>query len=465
MHYWQLRNLNGASPSNWTEEKVSPIVSDAGSGNLWDYNYWGEHFVVVNFTTYKAIPGEVSEDVWRSCYPREDKNNDGILDEWYASPDPAYGNPVIDHYPAIEPFNTELDASIEGFVVPNRIYRGVNNSVYVLIRRKAGIGLINESFNITLLVRKYGTGTWHEISNTTLHIGGIFDGFDVKKRLVFQWKPDDAGEYELKAIITSDIEDINETNNEFAVEVEVDEAPSFVGSLRNQWRPPDVKKPRRNAISPAIAVMAAFARGSDPQRYDWFDDRSEQWVKDSLRYGAETSLRSAGEWAARTMSVVASGERPHDFAGINFIGATERFYNGANMSGYDVAWNDAYTLMALASTRTFKREIVENVTKDLISKQHEDGHWEFVGAYMEGKASDTAVAVQALCAVRPFLNRTLRDAVDESIEKGLSYLRNVQNEDGSFSRFGDDPSAIATARVLQAFIAAMTVALSMQLNI
>ena len=125
------------------------------------------------------------------------------------------------------------------------------------------------------------------------------------------------------------------------------------------------------------------------------------------------------------------------------------------MSGYDVAWNDAYTLMALASTRrTFKREIVENVTKDLVSKQNEDGHWEFVGAYMEGKASDTAVAVQALCAVRPFLNGTLRDAVDASIEKGLSYLRDVQNEDGSFSRFGDDSSAIATARVLQAFIVA-----------
>ncbi|MCD6211085.1 MAG: PQQ-binding-like beta-propeller repeat protein, partial [Methanophagales archaeon] len=457
LDYLQLRKYwNSASLRNWTENKVSPIVSDAGSGNLWDSNYWGEHFVVANFDMYLngATRTKNFSGVWRSCYPRKDNNSDGIYDKWYASPDPVYGNPVIDHYPAIEPFNTELDASIEGFVVPNRIYRGVNNSVYVLIRRKAGIGLINESkFNIMLLARK--DGTWYEISNTTLHIGGIFEGFDVSKRSVLLWKPEDAGEYEIKARITSDIEDINAPNNEFAVKVEVDDAPSFVRSLREQWRPPDVKKPRRNAISPAIAVMAAFARGSDSQRYGWFDDRSGQWVKDSLRYGAEISLRSAGEWAARTMSVVASGGRPHDFAGINFIGATERFYNGANMSGYDVAWNDAYTLMALASTRrTFKSEIVENVTRDLVSKQHEDGHWEFVGAYMEGKASDTAVAVQALCAVRPFLNGPLRDAVDASIEKGLSYLRDVQKEDGSFSRFGDDPSAIATARVLQAFIAA-----------
>ncbi|MCD6210314.1 MAG: DUF2341 domain-containing protein, partial [Methanophagales archaeon] len=467
-------------------------ASDAGKRNRWDYNYWGRYCV------YRAWlntgPDEVPErvcveddicftslvwtgggressasgicnywaDTWARCYGKNDIEGDGILDEWYASPDPAYGNPVVDHYPLIEPYGVDMDASVESFTIPNRIYAGWNNTVYVMLKRVTK-DIMPRRFNVTLYYASKEDGEWHEIANKSIQMDGFLNEKVLRTYLPFRWTPEETGEYRLKANVTTEITDINETNNELTAKVKVYEPPFELGGVSAEVRPSTDK------LSPPFCVMAVYSQGKDPhhagetRHYNswskewkttpgWFEERMRDWLRDCFRYGTTISLRNAGEWSAWTLGIIASGENPMDFGGINCEGMIKKYYNGENMGTEeveDVAWEDALTLLALASTGTgeYEREMVDAVTNDLLKRQNEDSSWNFTYV-SNGRASDTAIVIQALIA-----SGNNSDAISKAIKSGLNYLKGVQNADGSFPRFENDSSVIATANVVQAFVA------------
>lgn len=290
-------------------------------------------------------------------------NIDGVCDDWYASPDAVYGSPATDHYPLIEPYGVDMDVSIEGFTVQNKMYVNATNMVYVMLKRVTK-DIQSREFNMTLYAAKGKTDEWFEVANKSVRMDGFLADNELHAYLLINWTPEETGEFRLKANVTTDITDINETNNEFAVSVNVIESSFELGMWRAEVTPPSTEK-----LSPPFCTMAAYILGKDPhlegemyyahptrgEFYEpsWFGYRMRDWVLECFEYGTTLSLRNAGEWSTWTLGIVAAGENPNNFGSMNYDGMFKKFYDGGKIGSEvveDVAWEDAFTLMALVST-------------------------------------------------------------------------------------------------------------------
>jgi subtilase family serine protease len=349
------------------------------------------------------------------------------------------------------------------------MYVNATNMVYVMLKRVTK-DIQSREFNMTLYAAKGKTDEWFEVANKSVRMDGFLADNELHAYLLINWTPEETGEFRLKANVTTDITDINETNNEFAVSVNVIESSFELGMWRAEVTPPSTEK-----LSPPFCTMAAYILGKDPhlegemyyasptrgEFYEpsWFGYRMRDWVLECFEYGTTLSLRNAGEWSTWTLGIVAAGENPNNFGSMNYDGMFKKFYDGEKIGSEvveDVAWEDAFTLMALVSTgeTEYEREMVVTLTRDLLSRQNEDGSWKFTYE-SNGKSSDTAIAIQALCAVKADLSSSSlwRDQ-NKAVNNGLAYLKTMQNADGSFPFLKNDSSMLATAHAVQAFIAA-----------
>jgi len=471
--YWKLREYECDVSyyewkilENWTVDRVVPIASDAGANNRWDDNYWGEHFVVANFSrtvgNSSSTFGEgTSENVWRSCYSKIDTNSDGIRDEWYASPDSVYGDPVTDHNPLIEPYGVEMDARIRGVVVPNRVYANRTNAIFVIVARTTR-DIEPRSFDVS------GFADGERIGNETLLLDGYLSAEELDEYIKFDWEPNVTGLHNLTFNVTTEITDVDPSNNLMELDLDVLEM-SFdhenIGSAPS---------PSSSTLSPAWCSMAVCAMGNDPHhageipgyweesfwggddvwiptKPGWFDERMKQDMHTQLEYNTGKAPRFAGEWGTWVLGIVAAGEDPRDFGGVNYLGMLKSYYNGKSMGNEksgDVVWDDAIALLAFDASEEVDRGMITNVCNDLIGRQDADGSWEFP-YNSRGRASDTAIVVQAIIA------SGRSDAINESLNKSLNYLKRVQNEDGSFPyKIDGSRDVLATSHALQAIIAA-----------
>lgn len=474
--YWKLREDESGVPyyeqkilENWTVDRVVPIASDAGANNSWDDNYWGEHFVVANFSMTVDCDGSrsspigegTSENIWRSCYSKIDTNSDGIRDEWYASPDSVYGDPVTDYNPLIEPYGVEMDARIKGVVVPNRVYANRTNAIFVIVARTTR-DIEPRSFDVS------GFADGERIGNETLLLDGYLSAEELDEYIKFDWEPNVTGMHNLTFNVTTEITDVDPSNNLMELDLDVLEM-SFdhenIGSAPS---------PSSSTLSPAWCSMAVCAMGNDPHHAGeipgyweesfwggddvwiptepgWFDERMKQDMHTQLEYNTGKAPRFAGEWGTWVLGIVASGEDPRDFGGVNYFGMLKSYYNGESMGNEksgDVVWDDAMSLLAFDASEEVDQEMVTNVCNDLIGRQDADGSWKFP-YNPHGRASDTAIVVQAIIASGN------SDKINESVNKGLNYLKGVQNEDGSFPhKIEGSRDVLATSHALQAIIAA-----------
>lgn len=140
----------------------------------------------------------------------------------------------------------------------------------------------------------------------------------------------------------------------------------------------------------------------------------------------------------RAMALLALGENPYSFNGVNYIGAIVGAFGGAQFGDTDLVNDDIFALIPLANAGyTEDDEAIVKSVAFLISEQNEDGSW-------VGSVDVTAAAIQALK-----LFDDLGD-VDETISKAEDYLKNAQGTDGGWGNISSTSWAIQAESALNA---------------
>ena len=197
--------------------------------------------------------------------------------------------------------------------------------------------------------------------------------------------------------------------------------------------------------STADAVLAIVSAGGDLATFD-------QDGNTPLTYLAANSPATGGDLSKQIMALVAAGQNPRDFGGIDSVATLEGMVGADGTIGTANDTFVAHTLAVLALASV--QRPIPAASIDLIkSGQQEDGSWAWDGtAGTAGDTNTTAFAVQALIAAG--------EAADgDAVTGALAYYKSIQNEDGGLpyqnpSDYGTATDANSTAVVIQAIIAA-----------
>ena len=197
--------------------------------------------------------------------------------------------------------------------------------------------------------------------------------------------------------------------------------------------------------STADAVLAIVSAGGDLATFD-------QGGSTPLTYLAANTPTTGGDLAKLIMALVAAGQNPRDFGGVDSVAALEGMVGVDGMIGTENDTFVAHTLAVLALS-SVQRPIPAASVDIIKAAQQENGSWAWDGtAATAGDTNTTAFAVQALVAAG--------EAADsEAVTKALAYYKSIQNDDGGLpyqnpSDYGTDTDANSTAVVIQAIIAA-----------
>jgi prenyltransferase beta subunit len=188
------------------------------------------------------------------------------------------------------------------------------------------------------------------------------------------------------------------------------------------------------------AIIAIAAAYQDP--HTWIKNGNSP--VDYLKRELEGSLSWMGtaDIARTILAVIAAGENPRNFSGVNLVELLKKRIKEDGRIG-DYIYTTIWGVIALKAAG-------ENVSKSvewLKKHQNDDGGF----AWAVGERSDyddTAAAIQALIAAgEPRDSRV--------IKRALEYLKTGQNEDGGFRYFGNSSSnAASDSWIIQALVAA-----------
>jgi iron complex transport system substrate-binding protein len=188
------------------------------------------------------------------------------------------------------------------------------------------------------------------------------------------------------------------------------------------------------------AMMAIVAAGEDPRTWTfngvsavdyWTDPENEGVVPEgTAEYGKFITL------------IVAMGEEPRDFNGVDYVAGMKERMKGDGHFG-DHIYTQYWGMLALAGAG----EDASKPVAWLKAEQNDDGGFGWTpGA--ESDADDTAASVMAFIA-------TGEPADSPVIQSSLDYLRSVQMNDGGFNYGGSSSAnAASDAWAIQAIVAA-----------
>ncbi len=170
-----------------------------------------------------------------------------------------------------------------------------------------------------------------------------------------------------------------------------------------------------SAVSnPQWAIMAMVAAGECP--HEWRKDGHSPI--DYLRENAN-NLMGSTDYERMILALIAVGENPRDFAGINFVKELKEKYLKEDGRFSDFIYTTIWGILALSSAG----EDVSKSVEWLRNQQNEDGGF----AWVTGEKSDyddTAAAIQALIAAGESPDsKVIRDA--------LEYLKTGQNKESN----------------------------------
>ncbi len=137
----------------------------------------------------------------------------------------------------------------------------------------------------------------------------------------------------------------------------------------------------------------------------------------------------------RAMSLLALGQNPYSFGGVNYIRSIIDRFDGTQFGDTSLITDDIFALIPLASSGYESGDDI--MAKDIayiISKQKSNGSW-------EDSVDVTAAAIQAL----KLFNSV--DGVNNSLTQASSYLQNMQQNDGGWG------NTYSTSWALQASLA------------
>lgn len=201
------------------------------------------------------------------------------------------------------------------------------------------------------------------------------------------------------------------------------------------------------------ALKAAGFRGVD------VDPALEAAVGYLGDQGAAYAASGPGQAAKVALALVAAGEDPKDFGGVDLLAAATAPV-GTPAAGAEVAtpavapgvygsgiYDHALVVLALAAAGA---PVPAEAIDALRATQGDDGSWGFDGSTAPGSgdSNTTALVVQALVASG--------NGTDPAIEAALAYFRTVETTQGQFAFAAADPlvaDANSTALVIQAILA------------
>ncbi len=178
----------------------------------------------------------------------------------------------------------------------------------------------------------------------------------------------------------------------------------------------------------AWVVMAIAAAGEDP--HSWKTAGGNPSIVDYLESNVgEANLSIASDVERMILAVVAAGENPGNFGGVDFVAKLKELYDGTQVGDSALLNDDSWGVLALISAgESPDSEIVTALIAFINSNQNGDGGWSW-GVGGASDVDDTAVAIMALIAAG-------ESPDSAAVTTGLSYIKSQQGDSGGFLSWG-----------------------------
>jgi len=181
----------------------------------------------------------------------------------------------------------------------------------------------------------------------------------------------------------------------------------------------------------AWAVMAIAAAGENPDTWTNGGDSIVDYLRNNMNH---LDPNKATDWERFILAIVAAGENPRDFGGVDCVATLLDFYDGTQI-GDDTMLNDDFWGI-LALTAIGESQGVQNSKNFITSNQNSDGGWGWT-ASGASDADNTAAAISALIAAS-------QSPGSQVITNALNYLKSRQQNDGGFSSEGATNAGVDT---------------------
>ena len=179
------------------------------------------------------------------------------------------------------------------------------------------------------------------------------------------------------------------------------------------------------------AVMAIAAAGEDPDSWTNGGDSIVDYMRSNMDH---LDANKATDWERFILAVVAAGENPRDFGGVDCIATLLDFYDGTQIGDDGMLNDDFWGILALASIG--ETQGVADSKNFIINNQNSDGGWGWIVGDVSD-ADNTAAAISALLAAG-------QSSSSQVITDALAYLKSQQQNDGGFSSEGATNAGVDT---------------------
>ena len=179
------------------------------------------------------------------------------------------------------------------------------------------------------------------------------------------------------------------------------------------------------------AVMAIAAAGEDPDSWTNGGDSIVDYMRSNMDH---LDANKATDWERFILAVVAAGENPRDFGGVDCIATLLDFYDGTQIGDDGMLNDDFWGILALASIG--ETQGVADSKNFIINNQNSDGGWGWIVGDVSD-ADNTAAAISALLAAG-------QSSSSQVITDALAYLKSQQQNDGGFSSEGSTNAGVDT---------------------
>lgn len=178
-------------------------------------------------------------------------------------------------------------------------------------------------------------------------------------------------------------------------------------------------------------VMAIAAAGEDPNSWNADGDSIVDYLIDKASVSLDEN--KATDWERSILAIVATGNNPRNFGGIDYVDKLLAFYDGSQIGSDELLNDDFWGILALAAIGE-DQTIIEASKNFIVNNQNSDGGWGMtVGGASD--ADNTAAAVSALITAG-------MSPDSQIITDALIYLKGQQQNDGGFVSEGMTNSAV-----------------------
>src|SRR3989338_3504414 len=176
-----------------------------------------------------------------------------------------------------------------------------------------------------------------------------------------------------------------------------------------------------------LAVYAGLPEAVSYLKSQTLDD----WTAQALVVAGETvdatplqsfSGSSATDYAKRILSLVAVGENPTSYTGVNLVEALRGLAQNGQIGETSLLNDDAWGIMALSAAGVSNNDsVIVGAASHLLNNQNDDGGWSW-GVGFDSDTNDTAAVLMAL-------SEAGYTSADTAVQDAVAYLTAQQNPD------------------------------------